>query len=85
MTNKLFLNSDLCRNWNSHRNYFKTIVKLRECKEMVEKEQAVIGMEAKKLYILSINLTPYFYLNESARNTDYKNVLILIGKLQKTS
>ncbi len=50
--------------------YFKTIKLLRDAKEMINKEEAVLGVDNKTLYILTINETPYFYLLKLERDID---------------
>ncbi len=66
----LFLNKELNRNWSKHMAYFKTIKRLRDAKEMINKEEAVLGVENKILYVLTINETPYFYLLKLERDID---------------
>lgn len=77
---KHFLNADLNRTWANHVKYFKSIRTKRECRDMIDKEEAIMGVERKPLYILSVNLTPYFYATKDQRDSDYKKVLKLIGK-----
>jgi hypothetical protein len=74
-----FLNKNLTLAWPGHNGYLKTIKKLRDLKEMIEKEEAVLGVENKTLFILSVNLTPYFYSTRSQRDVDYNKVMKLVG------
>lgn len=69
-----FFNSELNFNWPNHKGYFKTIKEVRDCKEMIEIEEAVMG-DDHALYILNVNLTPYFYKNIEDRDKDYHKVV----------
>ena len=85
-----FLNKQLCHNWWKHKEYFDYVSKLEKPwylgkryvdlpqESEVKKETAMIGVKGERLYILSIKLTPYFYLNKKERDSDYKSVISLL-------